>query len=77
MIPDLTQLRDYNNSIDRSAEDQLTKLMEGLTCGVSVDDIIGADDDEAIECESETIELEAVEDDSDGDVDDEATIRSS
>ena len=34
---DLTQLRDYNKRIDQSVEDQLTKLIEGLTCGVSVD----------------------------------------
>ena len=76
-MADLTLVHDYNKRIDGSVEDELTKLMDGLNFSVSVVDYIGADDDEAIECESETIELEAVEDDSDGDVDDEATIRSS
>ena len=51
--------------IDRSVEDEQTKLIEGLTCGVSVEKYIGADDDEPIECNSDTIEFKAVENDSD------------
>ena len=35
-IDNLTQLRDYNKRINRYVEVQLTNLMEGLTCGVSV-----------------------------------------
>ena len=54
-MADLTQLRDYNKRIDGSVEDDLTKLMEGLTCSVSVVDYIGADDDETIECDSDVI----------------------
>uniref|UniRef100_A0AAV1TWD7 Uncharacterized protein n=1 Tax=Peronospora matthiolae TaxID=2874970 RepID=A0AAV1TWD7_9STRA len=50
-MSDLTQLRDYNKRIDRSVEDGLTKLMDGLTCGVSVDEYIGVDDDEPIQCD--------------------------
>ena len=45
----LTQLRDYNKRIDRSVEDQLTKIMEVSTCGVNVDEYIGTDNDEPIE----------------------------
>ena len=37
MMAYLTQLRDYNKRIGRSVEDELTKLMEGLTCAISVD----------------------------------------
>ena len=55
-MADLTQLSDYNKRIDGSVEDEMTKLMEGLTCSVSVVDYIGADDDEPIECDSEVIE---------------------
>ena len=73
-MADLTQLRDYNKRIDGSVEDDLTKLMEGLTCSVSVVDYIGADDDEPIECESDVIEHEAIESDNDGDSTDEVTI---
>ena len=73
-MADLTQLRDYNKCIDRSVEVGLTKLMEGLTCGVSVDEYIGADDDEPIQCDSDTIQREAVENDSDGDSTDEVSI---
>ena len=55
---DLTQLRDYNKSIDRSVENELTKLMEGLTCSVRVVDYIGRDDNEPIECDLDVIEHE-------------------
>ena len=73
-MADLTQLRDYNKSTYRSVEDQLTKLMEGLTCSISVDKYIGADDDEPIECDLDTIERMAVENDSDGGSADKVTI---
>uniref|UniRef100_M4B329 Uncharacterized protein n=1 Tax=Hyaloperonospora arabidopsidis (strain Emoy2) TaxID=559515 RepID=M4B329_HYAAE len=46
-MADPTQLHDYNKRIDQSVGDELTKLMEGLTC-VSVGEYIGADDDESI-----------------------------
>ena len=46
---DLTPIRDYNKRIDISVEDELTKIIEGLTCSASVLDYIGADDDEPIE----------------------------
>ena len=74
---DLTQLRKYKKRIDGSVEDELTKLMEGLTCSVSVVDYIGADDDDPIECDSEAIEHEAIENDNDGDSADEVTIEPS
>ena len=48
--------------------------MECLTCGVSVVDFIGADDDKQIECDSDVIEHEAIENDNDGDSADEVTI---
>ena len=48
-----------------------------MTCGVSVDEFVGAGDDEPIECDSDTIEREAVKDDSDGDSVDSVTIRPS
>ena len=48
--------------------------MEGLTCGVSVVDFIGADDDKQIECDSDVIEHEAIENDNDGDSADEVMI---
>ena len=38
---------------------------------------IGADEDEPLECDSDTIECEAVENDSDGDITDEVTIEPS
>ena len=44
-MADLTQLRDYNNGIDGTVEDELTKFMEGLTCSVSVVEYICADAD--------------------------------
>ena len=34
----LTQLSDYKKRIDRSVEAELTKIMEGLICGVGVDE---------------------------------------
>ena len=55
-MADFTQLHDYNKSIHRSVDDELTKLMSGLTCIVSVVDYIVVDDDEPIECDSEVIE---------------------
>ena len=73
-MADLTQLRDSNKLIDGSVEDELTKFMESLTCSVSVIDYIGADDDKPIECESDVIEHEAIENDNDGDSADEVTI---
>ena len=39
----------------------MTKLMEGLTCSVSVNDYIGTCDDEPIECDSEVIEHKTME----------------
>uniref|UniRef100_M4BGG3 DDE-1 domain-containing protein n=1 Tax=Hyaloperonospora arabidopsidis (strain Emoy2) TaxID=559515 RepID=M4BGG3_HYAAE len=60
-MADLTQLRDYNKRIERFVEDEQTKHMEGLTCGVSVSEYIIADDDEPIECDSDVIEHEAIE----------------
>ena len=60
-MADPTQLHDYNKRIDQSVGDELTKLMEGLTCGVSVSEYIIADDDEPIECDSDVIEHEAIE----------------
>ena len=42
----------------QSVEEKLTKLMEGLTCGVSVGGYIGADDDKSIECDSDVIDHE-------------------
>ena len=48
--------------------------MEGLTCGISVDEYIGADDDETIECDEITIVCEAVENEINGDSADEVTI---
>ena len=73
-MDDLTQLREYNKRIDRSFEDELNKLMEDLTCGTSVGEDIGADDDEPIECDPDMIEHEAIENDNDGDRADEVTI---
>ena len=73
-MADLTQLSDYNKRIDGSVEDEMTKLMEGLTCSVSVVDYIGADDDEPIECDSDVVEHEAIKNDNDGDSADEVTI---
>ena len=60
-MADLTQLRDYNKRIERFVEDEQTKHMERLTCGVSVSEYIIADDDEPIECDSDVIEHEAIE----------------
>ena len=73
-MADLTQLRDYNKGIDGFVEDELTKLMEGLTCSVSAVDYIGAYDDEPIECDLDVIEHEEMENDNDGDSADEVTI---
>ena len=73
-MADLTQLRDYNKRIDLSVEDELTKLMEGLTFSVSFVDYIGADEDESIECDSDVIEHEAIKNEIDGDSADEVTI---
>ena len=69
-----TQLHDYNKRIDRFVENELTKLMDGLTCGFSVDEYIGADEDEPIECDSNVIEHKAIENDNDGDSADDVTI---
>ena len=44
-MTDLTQLCDYNKCSDRIVENQMTKLMESLTYGVSVDEYIDANDD--------------------------------
>ena len=66
-MADLTQLRDYNKRIDGSVKDEMTKLVEGLTFSVSDVDFIGADDDEPIECDSDVIEHEAIENDNDCD----------
>ena len=63
-MADLFQLRDYNKRFDRSVEYQPTRLMENMTCGVSVDKYIGANDDQPIKCDSDMIECEAVENDS-------------
>ena len=52
-MADITQLRDYKR-IDRSVENQRTNRMECLICVVSVDGYIGVDDDEPIECSSDT-----------------------
>ena len=52
-MADITQLRDYKR-IDRSVENQRTNRMECLICVVSVDGYIGVDDDEPIECNSDT-----------------------
>ena len=71
------QLRDYNKCIDRSFEYQMAKFKEGLTWGVSVEENIGADIYETIERDSDTIEREAFENESDGDNADEVTIRPS
>ena len=71
---DLIQRRDYNKRNDVSIEDELTKLMVGLPCIVSVVDYIGADDDEPIDCDSEVIEHEVIENDNDGESSDEVTI---
>ena len=73
-MADLTQLRHYNKRIDRSVKDKLSKLMEGLTCGVSVGEYIGADDDEPIECDSVVIDHEAIKNDNDVDSAVEVTI---
>lgn len=73
-MTDLTQLRDYNKCINLSVEDELTKLMEGLKCGVSVDEYIGADVNEPIECDSDMIEHEVVDIDSYGGSAHEVTI---
>ena len=75
-MADITQLRDYKR-IDRSVENQRTNRMECLICVVSVDGYIGVDDDEPIECNSDTTQREAVQGYSDGDSADEVTIRSS
>ena len=56
-MADLTQVRDYNKQIDESVEDELTKLMEGLNCSVSVVDYVDADEDDQIECDSDVTEL--------------------
>uniref|UniRef100_M4BTK2 DDE-1 domain-containing protein n=1 Tax=Hyaloperonospora arabidopsidis (strain Emoy2) TaxID=559515 RepID=M4BTK2_HYAAE len=73
-MDDLTQLCDYNKSINRYAEDELTKLMKGSSCGFSVGGYIDADDDESIKCDSDVIEHEAIENDNDGDSADGVTI---
>ena len=39
--------------------------MEGLNCGISVGEYIGADFDEPIECDSDVTEHDAIEDDND------------
>ena len=62
-MADLNQLCDYNKRISRSVEDQLTKLMEVLTCGINDDEYIGADGDDSIECDIERIAREAIEED--------------
>ena len=72
-MADLTQLRDYNKRIDGSVEEELTNLIKGLTCIVSVNDYIGADEDDYIECDSNLIEHEAFEQDNDRDSADEVT----
>ena len=48
--------------------------MEGLNCGISVGEYIGADFDEPIECDSDMTEHDAIEDDNDDDSADEVTI---
>ena len=45
-----------------------------MTCGVSVGEYVGADDDEPIECDSDVIGHEAIENDNDCDSTDEVTI---
>ena len=73
-MADPIQLRDYNKRIDESAEDELTNLMDGMTCGFSFVDYIGNDDHEPIECISDVIEHEATENDNDGYSADDVTI---
>ena len=63
---DLTHLRDYNKRIEQYAEDEMTNLMEVLTCGVSVEEYIGLDYNQPIECDLDTLEREAVKNDSGG-----------
>ena len=62
-MADLTQLNDYNKSIDGSVEDELTKLVKGLTCSVSVVNYISTDGDEPIESDSDVLKPEAIEKD--------------
>uniref|UniRef100_M4B6E2 DDE-1 domain-containing protein n=1 Tax=Hyaloperonospora arabidopsidis (strain Emoy2) TaxID=559515 RepID=M4B6E2_HYAAE len=67
----------YNVKLEFLPPNMIAHLQQfgaGLTCGVSVGEYIGTDDDEPIKCDSDKIEHEAIENDNDGDSSDEVTF---
>ena len=56
MASTINQMGEYRNSVNKSVEDDLTSLMESLSCTRTVHEYIDVDDDESIEGNNDTIE---------------------